>query len=234
MNDPSMQRALARSPAEAEAWRRLAFAAYRDAPVAAVRLLGRAMACAPSAVDWSNLAEMRRAASLGGADTAARRALALAPGLASAHSNLGNLLMQADRPPAALRRFERALALDPGLRDAAYNRASALAEIGEHGQAIRLFDALIAEAPDFFEARWNRALTLLAAGRWREGWQAHELRRAHPLLAPRRFPYPGWDGSDLGGRRILLASEQGLGDTLQFLRYVPDVIAKGGRVILDV
>jgi len=238
MSDPAMRtglrRLIAADPAADEAWRRLAFALFAENPADATALLGRAMAREPSALDWSNLAEMRRASGIDGARLAARRALALAPGLAAAHNNLGNLLIQADRPLSALPRFARALALDPQHREAAYNHAATLAELGWHARAIRLYDALLARLPDFFEARWNRALTLLAAGRWREGWQEHELRHAHPRLSPRRFPFPRWEGGDLAGRRILLASEQGLGDTLQFLRYVPEIVARGGRVILDV
>jgi tetratricopeptide (TPR) repeat protein len=234
MSEAAARRTLGLDPAAPEIWRRLAFAAFAESPASAVRLLGRAMAGAPTALDWSNLAEMRRAAGIAGAMTAARRAQALEPRLAVAHSNLGNLLMHADRPLIAERCFARALSLDPRQRDATYNRASALAELGRHAEAIRLYDALIATEPDFFEARWNRTLTLLAAQPWAEGWRDHELRRAHPDLSPRRFACPPWDGSDLAGRRILLASEQGLGDTLQFARYVPEVIARGGRVILDV
>jgi len=233
-SEASARRALSLAPAEDEAWRRLAFAVFPHSSGAGASYLGRAMATQPTALDWSNMAEMRRAAGIAGAMPAARCALVLAPDLASAHNNLGSLLMQADRPLSAAPWFARSLSLEPRLRNAAYNLASALAEVGEPAEALRLYDALIAAEPGFFEARWNRALTLLAAGRWREGWQAHELRRAHPRLSPRRFPCPGWDGSALAGRRILLAAEQGLGDTLQFLRYVPDVIAKGGRVILDV
>ncbi|TAL09917.1 MAG: hypothetical protein EPO00_05200, partial [Chloroflexota bacterium] len=65
-------------------------------------------------------------------------------------------------------------------------------------------------------------------------WQAHEIRWSHPRLAPRRFPVPAWDGGPLLSRRLFLASEQGFGDTIQFLRYVPETIRRGTRVVLDV
>ncbi len=228
------KRRLAEAPSAADGWRRLAIECLAENPRAAVGFQHRLLALVSTAADWSNLAEMRRQAGLSDGPRAARRALALDPAFASAHLNLGNLLMQADRAPSAEPAFRRALALDPASRDAAYNLAAALAERGRPEAALALYDALVGRFPDFFEAQWNRALALLASGRWREGWQAHELRRHHPALAPRRFPIPGWDGTPLAGRRILLASEQGLGDTLQFLRYVPEVIRRGGRVVLEV
>lgn len=230
----AIRREIAQDPASPAGWRRLAFERFKATPADALAPLSRALALASSAIDWSNLAEMRRAAGAPEAERAARRALALAPDLAQAHNNRGNLLMHADRAGSAAPVFARALALDPNFREAAYNRAAALAEAGDPARAVDLYDALLSRFPDFFEARWNRALALLASGRWREGWQAHEIRHAHPALAPRAVPVPAWDGGPLAGRRILLASEQGFGDTIQFLRYVPEVIRRGGRVVLDV
>lgn len=261
----ALRRALAADPAVAEAWRQLAYRRFAADPAGAGTGFGRALALSPSAADWSNLAETRRVLRQAGAMTAARRALAADPALPEAHNTQGAVLLQAHadgRPEEpeeekekeegrrgrkrkgaaeeAAGSFARALALRADFPRAAYNRAAALAEQGALAPAIALYDALLHRYPDFLEARWNRALALLASGRWREGWQAHESRRADPRLAPRVFAapgggrIPGWDGAPVAGRRILLASEQGFGDTLQFLRYVPQVIALGARVVLDV
>ena len=73
----------------------------------------------------------------------------------------------------------------------------------------------------------------LLAGNFTKGWRDYEIR-SRRKNAPRRFPEPLWRGDSLNGARILLHAEQGLGDTLQFLRYVPMVQAAGGTVILDV
>jgi hypothetical protein len=84
--------------------------------------------------------------------------------------------------------------------------------------------------------RYNLALALLREGSFREGWLLHESRWDFRELKLRRryFPQPQWKGESLTGKTILLHAEQGLGDTLQFVRYLPLVAALGGRVVLEV
>lgn len=234
MIQAEIRRTLASNPTLAEAWRGLAFQYFATIPSAASAAFTRAIALEPTAADWCNLGEARRIAGQPGASYALRRALVMLPDMPEAHNNFGNLLAAEERTKAAAQAFCRALALRVAFREAAYNLAAALVEIGSIEGAVRLFEALLGRFPDFIEARWNYALALLSAGRWHEGWRAHEVRRHHPELAPRRFPFPEWDGSRLAGRRILLAAEQGFGDTIQFLRFVPEVSKRGGRVVLDV
>ena len=229
-----LRRRLAWDPQAREAWRPLAFAfAACNEFAAAAAIVARLAALRPEALDLSNLAELRRAAGLGAAARSARRALALDPALAAAHNNLGNIVLKEDRPAEGETAFRRALTLQPAFRDAAYNLAAARNDQGDPLGAIEIYDRVIAKAPDFFQAHWNRALALLAAGRWQEGWQAHEIRRLHPLLKPRDIPIPDWTGEPLAGRTLLVLAEQGHGDSLQFLRFVPALARLGARVTLD-
>lgn len=202
----------------------------------AVRYVRRSLVLAPErAPAHSNLAELlRRLERTGEAARAARNAVVLDPALPEAHNGLGAACVDQGDVTGGLARFHRALAIRPDYREAAYNRAVAWSEAGCAAEAVRCYEAVLMTHPDFAEARWNHALALLAAGEWARGWQAHEYRRQHPQLSPRAFAFAPWDGGPLSCRRILLHSEQGLGDTIQFLRFVPEVVRRGGRVVLDV
>jgi hypothetical protein len=89
-------------------------------------------------------------------------------------------------------------------------------------------------APGHVDGRWNRALALLRHGRFQEGFRDYESRFLRGETHPRACDQPRWDGRPLAGRTILVWAEQGFGDTLQFLRFVPAVAAHGGRVVLEV
>jgi hypothetical protein len=86
---------------------------------------------------------------------------------------------------------------------------------------------------DYAEAHWNLALTLLLNSNLPEGWREFEWRLKIPeIVAPRDFSQPGWNGSDLRGKTILVHDEQGFGDAIQFARYLPMVAERGGNIIL--
>src|SRR5437868_13196903 len=80
--------------------------------------------------------------------------------------------------------------------------------------------------------RRSRSFLWLRRGDWERGWQEYELRWGSQGLPERGFPQPLWDGKNLKGRTILLHAEQGLGDTIQFVRYAASVKELGGRVLL--
>jgi tetratricopeptide (TPR) repeat protein len=164
------------------------------------------------------------------------RALALKPGYAEAYNNRGNAQLELNRPSAALADYDRALALKPDYADALVNRGSALRYLNRPDDAIESLDRAIALNPELAEAHWNRALTCLASGDFEQGWQGYEWRwrRNNAEMMPRDFAQPQWRGEDLRGRTILLHAEQGFGDTIQFIRYLPMVLAKGGKVVLEI
>jgi tetratricopeptide (TPR) repeat protein len=181
-------------------------------------------------------AALRSSGQLGEAITLLQRAVELTPGSSPTHNNLGIALGQADRIDEAIAAFRKAIEVQPGNALAVKNLGVALAEKGLFHESLAALDRAIELKSDLAEAHGNRALILLVLGDFERGWPEYEWRwRAQltTLSTPRSFSQPRWDGSKLDGRSILLHAEQGFGDTLQFVRYIPMVVERGGRVILD-
>src|SRR5207245_2122253 len=120
----------------------------------------------------------------------------------------------------------------PGYAEAHNNLAIALVESGQVEEALQRYAEAIRLKPDYPEAHKNRAHALLMHGDFARGWPEYEWRWRCPELSLPPFPQPRWDGTPLNGRTILLYAEQGQGDALQFIRYVPLVRSGGGRVIV--
>ncbi|PIT71198.1 hypothetical protein B9Z41_17075, partial [Limnohabitans sp. JirII-31] len=99
------------------------------------------------------------------------------------------------------------------------------------------YDKAISLKPDYAGAHWNKSLELLALGQFKEGWKSYEWRWKHEDLGSKlpNFSQPQWLGVEsLQGQTILLHSEQGLGDTIQFCRYAKLVKAQGARVVMEI
>jgi tetratricopeptide (TPR) repeat protein len=164
-----------------------------------------------------------------------QRALAIDPAYAPTLNNLGNTLVALGRLEEAVEFFRRALDVQPHLADAHNNLAGALAELGHFDEAVACFEQAITLDPGFPDAHYNLGLALLRLGRYESGWNEYEWRwkcRAFPT-PPRRYRQPQWAGEDIAGKTILLYLEQGNGDGIQFVRYVPLVAARGARVLLE-
>jgi tetratricopeptide (TPR) repeat protein len=162
-------------------------------------------------------------------------ALAIRPDHADAHSNLGIALHVLERFEEALASYARALAIQPDHADAHNNLGLALRDMNRHAEAIACFERAQAVKPDMVDAQVNESLARLALGDFDAGWKKYEWRRLTASFHRRKSPRPLWLGNwDLAGKTILLHGEQGLGDTLQFARYVPLVARQGARVILAV
>ena len=165
------------------------------------------------------------------------RALALDPDHAEALFNRATALVRLDRPEDAIASFDQALAIRPHWADAVANRGAALVSLNRQAEAIADFRRASAIEPDHAEANCNEALAWLRLGEFRRGFAKYESRWALPeLVAQRRtFPQPLWLGGEtLRGKTILLHAEQGLGDTLQFVRFAPLVARSGAHVVLEV
>ncbi len=134
----------------------------------------------------------------------------------------------------AERCFRRTQALAPDSLETILNLGSALDMQGRAYEALECYESVLAVAPDNAKARYNRAAHLLRSGDFITGFADYEARfSAMKSADSRKYPQPRWDGSPLKGRTILVYCEQGLGDAIQFSRYVPMLAKKGGRVILE-
>jgi len=168
------------------------------------------------------------------AEACHKRALELQPDYADAYNNLGIVYRDTGRLEESAACHERALAIRPGYPEAFNNLGNTRRSQARLEEAQACYDKALALSPADAEARFNRSLVELLRGDFAAGWRDYEARYERLRNAPRCFPQPLWRGEPLDGARILLHAEQGLGDTIQFLRYVPMVRAGGGRVILDV
>lgn len=165
------------------------------------------------------------------------RARRFMPRDAEIHLNLGNALDALERLPEALDSVERAITLAPTLVPARVNRANILQRMGRHHDAVEAYDVALALDPANVDANWNRALCCFLVGDYEAGWRGFEWRwrLEHRRSEALRFAEPPWLGGEtVEGRTVLLHCEQGLGDTIQFVRYVEKVAARGARVVLEV
>jgi predicted O-linked N-acetylglucosamine transferase (SPINDLY family) len=186
-----------------------------------------------NSVAHSNLGNaLREMGQLEEAEASLQRALALKPDFVAATFNLGIVLWKQGRLEEAAARYQQTLRLQPDHLDAHLNLAWTLKQQGRlHDAEASLAEALRLK-PDWADAHFNRALLWLIQGDWVRGLPEYEFRAQGPKSGNARLKERFWDGSPLNGRTILLYAEQGLGDTLQFVRYVPLVQERGGKVVL--
>jgi tetratricopeptide (TPR) repeat protein len=165
------------------------------------------------------------------------RALAVQPDHAAALSNRGLSLHKLERLDEALASYDRALAKQPDYTDALVNRGVTLHDLKRFDEALASYDRAVALRPDHADAHFFGSLSRLLTGDFGRGWIEYEWRRKGASTGPstRDFPQPLWlGGQEIAGKTILLHSEQGFGDTIQFCRYVPLVAARGARVVLEI
>jgi tetratricopeptide (TPR) repeat protein len=161
-----------------------------------------------------------------------RHALRLDPTYAIAVNNLGSALQaQADLDEAVVC-YRQALHFKPDYADALNNLGNALQAQGKPAEALECYHQVLRLKPDHAQAHLGRALIWLQGGDFEQGLPEFEWRWKGPESSRPHFQQPPWDGTPLDGRAILLHADQGLGDTLQFIRYAPLVQQRGGRVIV--
>jgi Flp pilus assembly protein TadD len=203
---------------------------------ASIQLLQKAIQLNPNIAAYhGNLgAVYMKAKRLRDAEAALKRAIQLNPNTPDVYYNLGCTLVALDDVPGAFAALKKGLELQPGLPELHTGMGVALRKSMKYQEAIAAFRRSVALRPDYADAHWNLGLMLLLTGNLSAGWAEYEWRTKMPdIVAPRNFPPPQWAGEKLYGKTILLHAEQGFGDTIQFIRFVPDVIARGGRVIVE-
>ena len=159
--------------------------------------------------------------------------LRLEPDCAEAYCSLGVALLQQGMQREAVAYFEQALRLKPNYAQAHSNLGVALAELGRLKDAVACCQEALRHEPDYAEAHVTVAYFSFLQGNFTEGWPEHEWRWKRRDISPPAFEQPRWDGSSLQGQTILLFAEQGLGDTLQFVRYAPIVKQTGATVMVQ-
>jgi len=171
--------------------------------------------------------------------TSIARALARKPDSADYHLTRGVILRASHQYEAARECYEKVVMLAPRHPGGYTNLGSLLDQLGHPAQALANYERAIALDPECALAYWNRSLVYLRQGDYERGWREYEWRWKAETLdlhkKQRNFPQPAWTGREpLQGKTILLHTEQGLGDVLQFCRYAPLVAQRGARVILEV
>jgi len=204
----------------------LAMLGEREAAAASFRI---ALALAPAdPVVWSNLGNAARR------ETAYRRALALDPASGAARGNLAQRRYAAGHRLEAERLQRQALALAPAFAEAWSNLGAWRQQDGAIAFAGRAFARAIAADPGLADGWWNRGILRLLRGDYARGLADYEWRWRRPGVVRPTFAMPAWRGEDPAGRRILVWSEQGHGDAIQFLRFVPMLAGLGAEVVLAV
>jgi lipoprotein NlpI len=157
------------------------------------------------------------------------------PSYDDAHYNRGVILMWLGRVEEARAEYEKTLKLTPRYAAAHTNLGNVLLALGDHAGAIQSYNRAAELQPKSSGGIHNRSFVYLLRGEWERGWRDYEWRWALP---GQKCPIPDgiawWQGEDLGGKRIALAHEQGYGDTLMALRYVPLLQERGAEVHLCV
>lgn len=155
------------------------------------------------------------------------------PAHSAALLNLGNLRQAQDRYDEAVTLYQTLLAADPNHVAALINLAEARQRQGRPDLALPGFEQALKLAPDLPAVQWSAGLCRLLLGDYRRGWDGFAWRGRAGVVPPHGLPGPEWDGAPLAGKTLLVHAEQGLGDTIQFVRYLPELRARSaGQIIL--
>jgi tetratricopeptide (TPR) repeat protein len=160
-------------------------------------------------------------------------AIRLEPRYVEALGNRGAVLSALERFEEAERNLFEAVRLDPQNAEVHFNHGNLLCELKRFDEALRAYESAISLRPDYVDAHFNLSIALLLVGRHQEGWREYEwrLKRSETIDPGANLGGAAWRGRQrVEGKSLLLYSEQGIGDAIQHLRYVPLLMAQGARV----
>lgn len=235
----SFREALRLKPNYAEVYNNLAVALTRlGKSDEAVLALTHALRLHPNYAEaYNNLGTaLTQLEKLDEAVDAYQQSLRIRPSHGETLSNLGNSLNELGRLDQATEVLERAIRLQPNHAEACLNLGVTLFKQRKPHEAMVRYRQALGIKPDYAAAHRNLGMTLLLVGDYEQGWPEYEWRwrcKDKFAVTPRAFPQPSWDGASASGRTILLHTEQGLGDTLHFIRYAPLVKQRCGTVIVE-
>lgn len=161
------------------------------------------------------------------------KSIELDPGFVQPNFNLGNCYWLLARYAEALEAYQRTVELDDNWAQAHYMIANCLLYLGRTDDALLPYDKAIEKRREFTDAHVGKAMALLKLGRWKEGWRHFQTRIHYPELSGfKSSTRPLWRGEDIRHESLLVYGEQGIGDVIQFVRFLPQVRARVGRLIL--
>jgi tetratricopeptide (TPR) repeat protein len=233
----AFQLAAEADPACVTAWFHLGVAALvKQSPETAYEAFRRAADLDPLCYEaWNNLGDLEIARGrMEEAVHCYRRSIAANPAYVPARYNLGIALQNDGRTEEAAREYEDLLKIDPEHADTLNNLGAVRLGQNRLDEAIQNLTRALQSNPDHVDACWNLGLARLALGDFQKGWAGYEARLRQPGFPARSFQAPRWSGEPAEGKRIFVWAEQGLGDTIQFMRYLPLLWEMGAEVVFEV
>lgn len=167
-----------------------------------------------------------------GAEKHYKHCLFLHPEHLHAMYNLGVTYLEQEAHHAAERILLQVIKLEPNYAEAYNNLGNIYNRRNQLSTAINYYHQAIERRYQFPDAHFNLAMTLLQLGDFKKGWEKHEWRWQRADFTPFKCPQPQWQGEDRVSESILVHTEQGAGDTIQFIRYIPLIASKFKSVIL--
>ncbi len=231
----SYQQAVGLSPNHETAWYNLGIALYDFKEFAeAIKAFQQVLAINPHNVEaLNNLGIACQDADLTDQALAVfQKAIKLRPDLFEAYANLGNVYQQKELFAEAVSAYQQTIAINPAFARAWYNLGKCYSRINDLPQTISAYRKAIELEPNLTQAHWNLSHALLLNGEYQEGFKEYLWRWKRKSAVIPKISRPEWLGWELNGDSILIYTEQGLGDAIQFVRYLPLVKQMGGKITL--